>query len=56
MVEQVPAVFRLALWEIKYDFIRDGASYMRMMNAIEYESPMFLAISDFGEWSMILKL
>lgn len=27
LIEKVPPVFRLALWEIKYDFVRDGASF-----------------------------
>jgi hypothetical protein len=42
-------VFRLAKWKIKYDFIRDGTSYTRMMNAIEYEAPVILTITDFGK-------
>jgi len=39
----------LAIWEIKFDFMREGSSYQRMMSLIEYEAPLIMTITDFGK-------
>ncbi|CAD8102192.1 unnamed protein product [Paramecium sonneborni] len=47
IIEQIPAVFRLADWIKYYNLDQDGSSYLNMLQEIKNKSPIIIIIKDF---------
>ncbi|CAD8074151.1 unnamed protein product [Paramecium primaurelia] len=50
IIEQIPAVYRLAEWVKQYNIDDDGSSFLNMLYEIKNKSPIIIIIKDFDNF------